>query len=71
MRRLAPEVPARRLLESATRHGAAALGLADEIGEIAPGRRAALVAVRLPGPVSDVEEHLVGGIEPADVRWLA
>jgi aminodeoxyfutalosine deaminase len=45
MRRLAPGVPAGRLLESATRTGARALGFADW-GTIEPGSRAALIAVR-------------------------
>ena len=70
MRRLAPSVPARRLLECATVRGAEALGFADELGQIAPGRRAALIAVSVPGGVSDVEEYLVGGITPDQLTWL-
>ena len=68
-RRLAPRVPARALLESATRQGAAALGF-DEFGTIEPGKRAQLIAVRTPAGVDDVEEYLVGGIAPSAVRWL-
>jgi aminodeoxyfutalosine deaminase len=48
MRWLAPSVPARDLLESATRIGAEALGLGDELGTIEQGKRAELIAVRLP-----------------------
>jgi cytosine/adenosine deaminase-related metal-dependent hydrolase len=70
MRRLAPSVSARLLLASATIRGAQALGFADELGQIAPGRRAALIAVRVPRDVSDVEEYLVGGIVPDQVTWL-
>jgi len=70
MRRLAPSVAASRLLESATRNGAEALGFGDDLGTIEPGKRAELVAVRLPPDVGDVEEYLVGGVEPADVVWL-
>jgi cytosine/adenosine deaminase-related metal-dependent hydrolase len=70
MRAIAPGVPAGRLLESATRNGAEALGFGAELGTIAPGKRAELIAVRLPGPVADVEEYLVNGIQPADVAWL-
>jgi cytosine/adenosine deaminase-related metal-dependent hydrolase len=69
-RQLAPRVPARALLESATRCGAEALGFGDELGTIEPGKRAALIAVRLPGDAVDVEEYLVSGIEPDQVTWL-
>jgi aminodeoxyfutalosine deaminase len=68
--RIAPRVPARRLLESATLTGARALGFGDQFGSIEIGKRGALIAVRIPDGVDDVEEYLVGGIEPADVRWL-
>ena len=70
VRRLAPVVPAVRLLESATVAGALALGFGAELGSIEPGKRAQLLAVRLPANCSDVEEYLVSGIEPADIRWL-
>ena len=70
MRRLAPAVPARRLLECATVRGAEALGFAADYGQIAPGRRAALIGVRVPRGVTDVEEYLVGGITPDQVTWL-
>jgi len=69
-RRLAPRVPARTLLESATRRGAAALGFGDDYGTLEVGKRAQVIAVRIPPDVSDVEEYLVSGIEPSAVRWL-
>ena len=71
MRWLAPEVPARRLLESATRSGAAALGLDAELGSIEPGKRAELLAVELARDVEDVEEYLVQGIHERQIRWVA
>jgi cytosine/adenosine deaminase-related metal-dependent hydrolase len=69
-RRLAPRVPARRLLESATLTGAAALGFGRHYGSIEPGKRASLLAVRLPSGAVDVEEYLVSGVEPEAVTWL-
>lgn len=70
MRRLAPAVPASLLLESATRVGAAALGFEADFGAIEPGKRARLLAVSVPLSVDDVEEYLVSGIGPTQVRWL-
>jgi cytosine/adenosine deaminase-related metal-dependent hydrolase len=70
MRRLAPDVPAHTLLESATLQGARALGWADEFGTIEIGKRAALIAVSVPSHVTNVEQYLVGGIEPEHVRWI-
>jgi len=58
----------RRLLESATRIGAEAIGHRD-LGIIAPGARARLIAVDLPSGVQDVEAHLVEGVHPSQVAW--
>ena len=69
-RRIAPRVPARRLLESATCIGARALGFGDELGTVEAGKRAALIAVRLPDRVGDVEEYLLSGVEPQAIQWL-
>jgi cytosine/adenosine deaminase-related metal-dependent hydrolase len=70
MRWLAPTVPAGRILESATLVGARALGLDGELGTLAAGKRAEIVAVTLPGAVNDIEEYLVNGIEPAQIAWV-
>jgi cytosine/adenosine deaminase-related metal-dependent hydrolase len=100
MRWLAPSVPARTLLESATRVGAEALGLGDELGTIEVGKRAELIAVSTPvtvetvpwaGPAPiqrasaaeagaqrpaasagafEIEEYLVSGIAPEQIRWV-
>jgi cytosine/adenosine deaminase-related metal-dependent hydrolase len=69
-RRLAPRVPARTLLESATRRGAVALGFEGSYGTLEPGKGARIIAVRVPSDVSDVEEYLVSGIEPSGIQWL-
>jgi cytosine/adenosine deaminase-related metal-dependent hydrolase len=69
-RRIAPRVPARRLLESATLAGARALRFDAEFGSLEPGRRADVLAVRLPEGVTDVEEYLVSGVPLDSVTWL-
>jgi cytosine/adenosine deaminase-related metal-dependent hydrolase len=70
LRALAPSVPARRLLESATIQGARALGFDAEYGTIEPGKSARLIAVDTPAGTEDVEEYLVGGIRASQIRWL-
>ena len=67
---LAPDVPASRLLDSATRIGAYALGFGAELGTIEPGKRAALIAVALPSDTDDVETVLVEGVESSQVSWV-
>jgi len=70
MRAVAPGVPAAKLLESATLTGARALGLDAELGSLTPGKRAEILAIALPGPVDDIEEHLVNGVAPSRVQHL-
>lgn len=70
MRALAPSVPAPALLDSATRQGAQALGFDSEYGSIEPGKRARLLAVAIPDRTDDVEEYLVSGIHPEQIRWI-
>ncbi len=70
MRALAPTVPAAALLDSATRQGARALGLDARYGTIEPGKTARLLAVTIPTRALDVEEYLVSGIDPDQIRWV-
>ena len=70
LRALAPGVTASTLLDSATRQGARALGFEADYGTIEPGRRARLLAVSVPDGIDDVEEYLVSGVQPDQVRWL-
>ena len=70
LRRIAPDVSAASLLDSATRVGAEALGFGAEFGTLAPGKRAALIAVDLPAGAADVEEYLVSGVPLEAVRRL-
>ncbi len=70
MRRLAPEVPASKILESATLIGAHALGLGKELGSLTPGKRAEMIAVRLPKDIVDVEEFVLSGLQPAQIEFV-
>ena len=69
-RRIAPRVPARRLLESATLTGAHALGFEDDFGSLEAGKRSEVLVVRVPEGVADVEEYLVSGVTPDAIAWL-
>jgi cytosine/adenosine deaminase-related metal-dependent hydrolase len=70
MRSLAPDVPATKILESATLIGARALGLQRELGSLTPGKRAAMIAVQVPPGTTDVEEFLLSGITPDQIELL-
>ncbi len=70
LRRLAPALPAARLLDSATRQGARALAFDADYGTLDSGKVARLLAVDLPPRIDDVEEYLVSGIEPEQLSWI-
>ena len=70
LRRLAPALPAAALLRAATLAGAEALGFGATHGALAPGHAAGLIAVAGAGRAADVEEYLVGGVQPADITWI-
>jgi cytosine/adenosine deaminase-related metal-dependent hydrolase len=69
MHALAPGLAPARLLASATRVGAEALGF-DRLGFIGPGARARLIAIDLPEHVRDVETYLCEGVDPGQIDWL-
>jgi aminodeoxyfutalosine deaminase len=70
LRALAPTVSPGALLDSATRQGACALGFEADYGTIEPGKSARLLAITIPARTDDVEEYLVGGIEPDQIGWV-
>ena len=70
LRERAPNVPASRLIESATAVGARALGFDAEFGTLESGKRARVLAVDVPADLTDVEQYLVSGITPSQVRWV-
>src|SRR5262249_19120644 len=70
IRALAPAIPARLILDSATRAGAAALGFGRDFGAIEPGKRSRLLAVAVPPPAGAVEQYLLSGIQPEQLRWM-
>ncbi|MBC7853803.1 MAG: amidohydrolase family protein [Pirellulaceae bacterium] len=53
-----PSVPPEEVLKMGTLHGAETLGIADELGSLAPGKRAAFVVVPLPNAGDDPYEIL-------------
>jgi len=68
-----PQVmPARQALELATRRGAEALGMGDQIGSLEPGKQADLITVSVDGarqtPMFDPISHLVYVSRGDDVR---
>jgi 5-methylthioadenosine/S-adenosylhomocysteine deaminase len=72
--RLTPgALPARDVVEMATREGAKTLGLDDEIGSLEAGKRADVIVVDrdrphlAPGP--DPYSTLVYAVRGSDVRW--
>jgi cytosine/adenosine deaminase-related metal-dependent hydrolase len=65
-------LPARRVLELATRGGARAVGLADELGALVPGYRADLIVLDLDAPhttpAPDLVSTLVYATQSRNVR---
>jgi 5-methylthioadenosine/S-adenosylhomocysteine deaminase len=64
-------VSLRRCIELTTIHGARALGLADSIGSLTPGKRADVILIRADdvniAPAADVESAIVRSATPANV----
>ena len=68
-----PQLAPQRILELATLEAARALGWGEQLGALAPGRRADLVAVALPEQQStnDPYELLLGSDLPVLAVWIA
>jgi len=60
-----PAVTPEAILKMGTLHGAEALGLADELGSLTPGKQAALAVVPLPEEEGDPYDLLFGSDAPA------
>ena len=70
LRGIAADVPARWLLEAATRGGARALGR-TALGVLAPGATSRALVRMPPAGTADVEQWLVAdAADTADLRWL-
>ena len=69
-------LPAKELVAAATRGGAQALGLADRVGTLEPGKRADFIAVDVSNshvqPFEDVYSALVYSVKASDVTdvWV-
>jgi cytosine/adenosine deaminase-related metal-dependent hydrolase len=71
----APWLPARKILHMATLNGARALGLGGQIGELAPGAFADLIALPFAGKVADIYDrvlHHAGDVAASliDGQWV-
>ncbi|KXA97705.1 N-ethylammeline chlorohydrolase [candidate division MSBL1 archaeon SCGC-AAA259J03] len=64
-------VPARKALETATIHGAEAIGRENEIGSLEPGKKADIILVDMKKPhltpIFNIESHLVYSCNGSDV----
>ncbi len=65
-------LPPAAILEAATRGGARALGFGDEMGELTPGRRAAVISVSPPAGVklADPYSLLLGRPGAESIHWI-
>jgi cytosine/adenosine deaminase-related metal-dependent hydrolase len=68
------ELPARQVLEWATLGGAKALGIADRVGSLTPGKRADLILVRTTdinmAPLTEPVRMLVQSAQPSNVELV-
>ena len=63
-----PDLAAREILEMATVNGARAHGQSDQLGRIAPGHFADLIALPFTGSAAEVYDEIIAWREP--VAWM-
>ncbi len=63
-----PDLAAREILEMATINGARALGQSNQLGRIAPGHFADLIALPFTGSAAEVYDEIIAWREP--VAWM-
>jgi aminodeoxyfutalosine deaminase len=68
LRRNFPHVSAEELIDMVTRRPARAIGMSGELGEIAPGAFADLIAVPYSGAIGDAFDALIENSSP--VSWM-
>jgi cytosine/adenosine deaminase-related metal-dependent hydrolase len=68
LRRNFPQVSSEELIDMVTRRPARAIGMSGELGEIAPGAHADLIAVPYHGAISDTLDAVIENASPID--WM-
>ncbi|MEJ2033194.1 MAG: amidohydrolase family protein [Deltaproteobacteria bacterium] len=65
-----PEVAPKEIFAMATKNGAAALAADGQLGSLAPGREARMLAIRQPSSFSEIFEFLTTVGKEARIKWV-